>query len=303
MLNGGILFFDEPSRTDVSTWSLSQSGSGAVFDSPPDDLTSGLPADLTAILWTTVGSTHITDYVAINRDWTTARVIRGIEIRGVSLPAGAVISVFGRRASDTVGVYAYNLGGNSQNVGIVEFDDWSNGLIIVCDDGLDPIVGISLRVFNKNGSGFTYLVNGSYIYIGSFTCYQGYEPPEGTQFDWKPGLGGLPTNDQSANNQNRRIPNGNAYRTLSVTFEDQFYTGSFGDPSDPTAMTYNKIARYMEEDLVGFTVRYLDDSSAIDSWSIQRLSYFGTCVPSLPQPTGGNYFTLSLAFTECAPNS
>lgn len=300
-LNGGILFYDESERTDVSTWALDQSGTGAVFDSPAAALVSGRPADQTAILWThESGSVATTNFVSIQRVWTNARPIRGVEIRGVSLPAGTVVEVLGQRSSDS-GTFPYSLGGNSSSA-IVQFDDLSNGLIIVCDNGLDPIIGIELKIFNDcNGS--TFLANDDFIYIGSFTCYQGWEPPQGVQFDWVPGIGGLPTDQQTANNQNRPIPNGQPYRTLSVTFEDQEYAGVYGDPADPTALTYNKIVKYMTSNYVGFVVRYLDDNGDIYPMAIQNLSIFGTCLPTAPKPTGNNYFQLVLAFTECAPNS
>lgn len=166
-----LLFYRRPANP---AWTLS--GVGAEFESDIA-LSNGNPGVLTSFRWLSTLSEATTDYVALRGDWLQAIIPRGAWLLGLSLeggafPVGVMFEVRGKRAGD-VG-YPYALGGNSLTEVSRELPDGSIGIGWLFAEGLDPIIGIEIRIFN-DADGATWADADTYVRIGEADAAEGVD--------------------------------------------------------------------------------------------------------------------------------
>lgn len=164
-----LLFYKRPVDP---VWTIS--GTGAQFESDVA-LSDGNPGVLTAFRWLSTGSPAISDYVALRADWTGAITARGawllaLSLEGSAFPKGVKFEVRGKRAGDFS--YPYDLGGNSLTEVSHELRDGSIGVGWRFDEGLTPLVGIEIRIFNDL-AGATWADADTYVRIGEADAAEG----------------------------------------------------------------------------------------------------------------------------------
>ena len=166
-----LLFYRRPTSP---AWTIF--GTGAQFESDVR-LSDGNPGVLTTFRWLSEVSPVIGNYVALRADWTPAITPRGAWMLALSLedgafPAGVKFEVRGKRAGDTG--YPYDLGGNALTEVSREMPDGSIGICWMFDDGLDPIIGIEIRIYN-DVAGATWADADTYVRVGEADVSEGIE--------------------------------------------------------------------------------------------------------------------------------
>lgn len=158
-------------RPTSPTWTIS--GTGAQFESDIR-ISDGNPGVLTTFRWLSAGSPAITDYVALRADWTTPVVCRGAAMLGLRLetddfPAGCKVEIRGKRSGDSG--YPYELGGNALTEVTREKADGSIHICWAFADGLDPLVGYEVRIFNDVAAS-TWATADTYVQVGEADIFQ-----------------------------------------------------------------------------------------------------------------------------------
>jgi len=275
-------------------------GTGATFDSDPARLNSGIVSDRTAIQWLS-GAQTTASALKLQSTWPSSivpRIIPLLDLKGI--PEGTKIVVTGKRAGDAD--FTYNLGGNSgssSTVRTVTFDDGSVGLVVICDAGLDPIIGRQVKFLNDvNGSAS--IVAGSFFYPGAIDDFQGWETPAGIKRDFQPTYEGGPVEIRTPNNQPQLIPAKKAIIEPFIMSNVNFAT-ALGSAGSPTTVTYAKLASMLLDGDVCCGVRQWQDSTgAIDQWALHRLFVYGVARDVTPPQKDGatNRFNMSFKIAQ-----
>jgi hypothetical protein len=142
------------------TWTVAGTGASIASDIRLDN---GQPSEATAIQWLTAPSPALADYVDLRAEWAAASPIRVIPLVGLSCGAGVKVQVTGLRSGDDA--FTYALGGNSATGRTVALPDGRVVLFVVCAAGLDPLIGIQVRIFNDR-SGATWATATTDLRIG-----------------------------------------------------------------------------------------------------------------------------------------
>lgn len=147
------------------------SGTDAEAITSTDALVDGAPGSVTRFTWASGAQTTSTT-VKLTQVFASQTVVRCLCLLGTTLPLGLKIEVKGKRISDAG--YSYNLGGNSLTQHVVSFPDSSRGAWWVFDDGLEPVTGIEITLYNDvNGS--TALSASAVFDIGELAPFQGLD--------------------------------------------------------------------------------------------------------------------------------
>lgn len=152
-------------RPSGITWTVAGTGADFASDVLLDD---GQPSHVTAITWLSADPPAIGDYIDLRGSWATAIPPRVISILGLSCGAGVRVEIVGKRAADAG--FTYALGGNSATQRTVAQADGRIDLIVVCAAGLDPIVGIQIRIYNDSGGG-TWATAATDLIIGEVSVW------------------------------------------------------------------------------------------------------------------------------------
>jgi hypothetical protein len=164
-----LLFYRRPTNP---AWTIS--GTGAQFESDVR-LSDGNPGVLTSFRWLSEVSPVIGNFVALRGDWAEAITVRGawaiaLSLESGAFPVGVKFEIRGKRAGDTG--YPYALGGNSLTEVSREMPDGSLSICWRFDEGLDPLVGIEIRIFN-DAAGATWADADTYVRIGEADAAEG----------------------------------------------------------------------------------------------------------------------------------
>lgn len=127
-------------------WTVHGSGAAIATDLRLDN---GQPSEESIITWLDESAPSSSDYVDLRADWAAPQAVRIIAVHGLSCGPGVRIDITGRRAED--GGYTFALGGNSASQRTVQLPDGRADHIVVADAGLDPLIGIQLRIYNDRG--------------------------------------------------------------------------------------------------------------------------------------------------------
>lgn len=272
-------------------------GAGAAFDTDPSRLQNGRPASRTALKWLSGGQT-IASALKLQVTWPVAQPVRIIPFLNVTLPAGLPLTFTGRRATDPAGTFPYALGGNSTTQTVFAFPDGSFGAYCVTDPGLANLVGYQITMTNNIG-GATVMTPGEFFYLGETDALQGWQAPNGIKREWKPDFENLPTDVRSDFNQPWPSPeptNG----LLDIELGNVDYKTAFGDPGNPTAIDYDRLAHILTGgDVCCAITRWRNADGTLDPWSIHRTALFGVARKvGRPDHVGGNRYSMSLTFAE-----
>lgn len=130
-------------RPNPIAWSLIGAGAAFVSDDAGGALTNGRPAAATRLQWLT-GAQTTASVLTLRGTWGTAVAPRVVGLVGLTLPAGALITLAFRRPADAG--YTYLAGVPSQRV--TQLPDGSRCAWFVLDAGLDPVIGVEYRIAN-----------------------------------------------------------------------------------------------------------------------------------------------------------
>lgn len=262
----------------------------ATYLTSQDALTDGKSARATRVEF--IGGA-LTDFVAIRASWTSQTVLAGgWIIFDRQVPAGVRVEIRGKRLADAG--YTYALGGNALTQRTVQRDDGTIAIAWVFDEGLDPVVGYEVHVFD-DANGLIY-VDG-YIDIGEIFVGEGTEVNIRREFSHE--IEDPTKTDYSIGNQPHVVERKRAevigIEICPVIWDEAYRSGDS--------------LRRLRERLVGgrdcaIIVAFREPATghvgSIDYDTVQATTWFGKCtnLGSLRSVNEGAYWSVDLTFRE-----
>jgi len=267
----------------------------AIVSSPVTAITNGRPADATRLQVPSDWTGSISgDVVILQFTRATAFTpglvgIVGLNALDLDTSAGLKFSFVGRRASD-VG-FTYNLGGNTALVRSYERGDGSIIALGMCADGLDPVIGIQVTIYNdQNGS--ANLDAAAFIDLGDFWASPATWLPLAKGWELSTPQGTVPT---SENGQPWPAPFPPG-ATLPITIPLQTFSDAFLSTMAPN---YRQLVRLLGNGECSiFIPRYKDASGALDVETMHATAMFVTCQLQKIAHNGGPKHTITGTIKE-----
>ncbi len=259
---------------------LTADGAAACYD--------GKPARKARLQWAAAGAPTITDYVQV--DLTIAATsLRVCAILGLtSVPAGAVVHVYGKRAGDA-GV-TWDFGGQNQAT-VVQFADGTYGAWFVLPAGAAAVTKVGFRFYN-NVAGATWATAATSIDIGELVAMPAVEVL--IDKGWTQQL--VDPSIRSATRSSTPVANVRTpYRVLGCTFSPS--------PSGEAVVRFGGLANSMDWDKLAAALAGDARCIVMPRWAdtarINATAQYGICSGIGPtQHVSGPFWRKEMTFQE-----
>lgn len=129
---------------------------------------SGQPSEVTVVSGVGASSPSIGHYIDYRITWTNPRAVGLISALRLSVPAGVLCAVTGKRPAD--GGFTYALGGNAASQRTQALPDGRVQLLVEPAAGNDALIGVQIRMFNDQ-NGQPWADDETDVSIGELGCW------------------------------------------------------------------------------------------------------------------------------------
>ena len=231
---------------------------------------SGQPSEVTVVSGVGASSPSTGHYVDYRIAWTNPRAVGFISALRLSVPAGVLCAVTGKRPAD--GGYTYALGGNAASERTKALPDGRVQLLVEPAAGNDDLIGVQIRMFNDE-NGQPWADDETDASIGELGCWSVAELVS-TRRGWKRGRSSA-KRVEFGEDAGVAIYSAPARRDYTLSIDasvDEIYLK--GLPADLDIETLEALLHGSDARCMCIPRRY-DPSGAFDSDLIHRTAIFG----------------------------
>jgi hypothetical protein len=269
------------------------SAGSASFITAWQDMFNPRAADSTRIQWGTLTG-GLANNVAMQFT-IPSTVVRGVALIGLNVlgltdMSGFKVVITGRRATDGVGNYPYDLGGTSQSTRTFKRDDGSYAAICVCASGLTAIVGYQVAIYNDQ-NGASPITASQFVDLGNIWASPGFDLDIDTDWRLTFAANKLP---QSINYQPWPViyPNG---RVLSFSRREMDFNTAFVTGANPSWQALRTLIGNGQPSIL---IPRWGTAASPDATKIHATAVYGMASFSEFDHFPGDYFSVSCQSVE-----